>query len=100
VAEARLTLNGKLIGELQDVQPDMPWFEARFVPTEAFAAVEPLFREERELTERADFDADAWQSLWERIWATGATLVLPDGKQVERDFAVHVYDDGTARFRY
>jgi hypothetical protein len=71
VAKARLTLNGELIGELQDVRPDMPWFEARFLPTEAFATVEPLFREERELSETAEFDADAWQSLWERIWGKG-----------------------------
>ena len=100
MAEARLTLNGELIAELQDVQPDMPWFEARFVPAEAFATVEPLFREEREMLDRADFDADAWQTLWEEIWAQGVALVLSDGACIERDFAMHVYDDGTARFRY
>jgi hypothetical protein len=100
VTEARLTLNGESIGELREVRPDMPWFEARFSPTDAFAAVEPLFREEREVSERPNFDAQGWQSLWEQIWAEGVALVLPDGTVVERDFAVHLYEDGTARFRY
>ena len=100
MADVRLTLNGEPIAELHDVQPDMPWFEARFAPTEGFATVEPLFREEREMSERPDFDADAWQTLWEEIWAQGVALVLFDGTRVERDFAVHVYDNGTARFRY
>jgi hypothetical protein len=44
VTEARLTLNGESLGDLREVRPDMPWFEARFIPTDAFAAVEPLFR--------------------------------------------------------
>ena len=100
MADARLTLNGESIAELLDVRPDMPWFEARFVPAEAFATVEPLFREEREMSERADFDVDAWQILWEQIWARGVALVLSDGKRMERDLAAHVFDDGTARFRY
>jgi hypothetical protein len=52
------------------------------------------------LSERTEFDADAWQQLWERIWAEGVALVLPDGTRFKRDFAVHVYDDETARFRY
>jgi hypothetical protein len=100
VDNARLVLNGEPVGELRDVQPDMPWFEARFVAAAGFATVEPLFRQERELSEREDFDAHTWQSLWERIWSQGVTLVLPDGKELDRDFAVHIYDDGTARFRY
>ena len=54
----RLTLNGEPIAELHDVQPDMPWFEARFAPTEGFATVEPLFREEREMSERRRCLAD------------------------------------------
>ena len=75
-------------------------FTARFVPSEAFATVERLFREEREMSERADFDADVWQMQWEAIWARGVALVLSDGSVRERDFAAHAYDDGTARFRY
>jgi hypothetical protein len=100
VASARLTLNGETLGVLEDVRPDMPWFDAWFVRAEAFAEVEPLFREERELVEAGDLDAASWQSLWERIWAGGIALELPDGTGLERDFAVHVHDDGTARFRY
>ena len=95
-----MLINGEPVAELRDVQPDMPWFEARFVGAAGFAAVEPLFREERELSEAAAFDSEAWQSLWEQIWAKGTALELPDGTRVLRDFAVHVYDDGTARFRY
>jgi hypothetical protein len=100
MAVAHLTLNGEPIAELRDVQPDMPWFEARFVPAQSFATVEPLFRKEREMSEQEKFDIDAWQTLWEEIWARGVALVLPDGTRISRDFAVHVYDNGTARFRY
>lgn len=98
--DARLLLRGNVIAELTDVSSDMPWFEARFTRTEAFSEIEPLFREERELSEAANFDADTWQALWERIWAAGVALELADGTRLERDFAVHVYSDGTARFRY
>jgi hypothetical protein len=100
VATARLTRNGETIGVLEDVRPDMPWFDARFARADGFAEIEPLFLQERELVEAGDVDAAAWQSLWERIWAEGVALELPDGTRLERDFAVHVYDDGTARFRY
>jgi hypothetical protein len=93
-------MDGEMIAELTDVRPEMPWFEARFVPTDAFSRVEPLFRQERELAESRDFDAGAWQSIWERIWAEGVAPALADGTRVEREFAVHIYDDGTARFRY
>jgi len=80
----------------------MPWFQARFVALAGFEPLQPLFREELDLVEREDFDADAWQELWERIWAegVGVALLLPDGTEVKRDFAVHVYEDGTVRFRY
>jgi hypothetical protein len=53
-----------------------------------------------ELSERNEFDAVAWQAIWEQIWDAGVTLLLPDGTMVDRDFAVHIYEDGTARFRY
>ena len=78
----------------------MPWFEAEFVPTEVFNEVAPLFRQERELVESVDFDLDEWQAVWERIWDAGISLEAADGTRRDRDFAVHVYDDGTARFRY
>ena len=98
--DARLLLRGEVIAELADARPDMSWFEVRFVGTPGFSEVESLFREERALLDSPDFDSDAWQSVWERIWENGVTLELDDGTRVERDFAVHVYDDGTARFRY
>jgi hypothetical protein len=63
--------------------------------------VEPLFRRELALTESPEpFDADEWQATWEQLWQRGVSLVLSDGSRFERDFAVHVYADGTARFRY
>jgi hypothetical protein len=98
--DVRLLLRGDVVAELTDVSADMPWFEARFKRTEAFSEIEPLFREERELAEADHFDADEWQATWERIWATGVALELADGTRLELDFAVHVYSDGTARFRY
>ena len=73
----------------------------RITTTETFGEVEPLFRRELALTESLEqFDVDAWQETWEQLWQRGVSLLLPDGSRVERDFAVHVYDDGTARFRY
>jgi hypothetical protein len=100
VGDARLLRDEDVIAELKDVRPDMPWFEARFIPTEAFSDVAPLFRKEREVLESGSFDADEWEAVWERIWAAGISLALADGTRLDRDFAVHVYDDGTARFRY
>jgi hypothetical protein len=74
---------------------------AQFTATEAFAEVEALFRRELALVESDDiFDADEWQKTWEQLWERGVALHLPDGKRLDRDFAVHVYEDGTARFRY
>jgi len=94
-------LRGDVIARLEDVHPDMPWFEANFVRGEGFEQVESLFREERALVDSgAGFDADAWQAVWEKIYEAGVSLTLSDGTRMDRDFAVHVYDDGTARFRY
>ena len=97
------------IARLEDLQPDLPWRRAwrlpwlvgRVTTTEAFREVEPLFGRERELTESPEpFDADEWQAIWEQLWQRGVSLLLPDGSRFERDFAVHVYEDGTARVRY
>jgi hypothetical protein len=96
------------IARLEDLQPDLPWrrawrlpwFVARVTTTEAFRDVESLFRRERELTESPEPNADEWQATWEQLWQRGVTLLLADGSRFERDFAVHVYEDGTARLRY
>ena len=102
-------LGDRVIARLEDIQADMPWsrawriswFVSRITTTEAFGEVEPLFRRELALTESPEpFDVDAWQETWEQLWQRGVSLLLPDGSRVERDFAVHVYEDGTARFRY
>lgn len=98
---ALLVCGDDILGRLEDVRPDMPWFEARFVATNAFADVEHLFHRELELVESGDaLDVDGWEAAWEQIWGRGVGLVLPDGTRLDRDFAVHVYDNGTARFRY
>jgi hypothetical protein len=94
-------LGDRMIAQLDDIRPDMPWYVASFTGTEAYAEVEPLLRAELALTESDDgFDADEWQKMWEALWQRGLSLRLPDGTNLHRDFAVHVYDDGTARFRY
>jgi hypothetical protein len=109
VDAAVLMLGDRVIARLEDIQPDMnwarawrlPWFVSRITTTEAFGEVEPLFRRELALTKSPEpFDVDAWQETWEQLWQRGVSLLLPDGSRVERDFAVHVYEDGTARFRY
>jgi hypothetical protein len=102
-------LGGREIARLEEIQPDvpwrrawrLPWFVGRITTTQAFGEVEPLFRHELELADSPEpFDADEWQATWEHLWQRDVNLVLPDGSRVERDFVVHVYDDGTARFRY
>jgi hypothetical protein len=109
VDTAVLMLDERVIARLEDTQPDMPWrrawrlpwFAGRITTTEAFREVEPLFRRELALTESPEaFDVDAWQEIWEQLWQRGVSLLLPDGSRVKRDFVVHVYEDGTARFRY
>ena len=72
-----------------------PWFVGRITTTEAFGEVEPLFRRELALVE----SPEPWQETWEALWQRGVSLLLSDGSRVERDFAVHVFDDGTARFQ-
>ena len=71
----------------------------RVTTTEVFREVEPLFRQELALAELPGH-ADQWQATWEQLWQRGVNLRLSDGSRFERDFAVHVYEDGTARFRY
>ena len=94
-------LGDREIGRLDDVEPDMPWYSARFTPGEAFPEVEPLLKRDLAITESAHgFDADAWQATWEELWGMGLHLQLDDGVRVDRDFAVHIYEDGAARFRY
>jgi hypothetical protein len=108
VDAAVLMLGEQVIARLEGMRPDMPWrrawrlpwFVGRITTTEAFREVEPLFRRELALTESPEPNTDEWQATWEELWQRGVNLVLPDGSRVERDFAVHVYDDGTARFRY
>ena len=106
---AVLMLGERVIARIEDIQPDVPWsrawrqrwFLGRITTTEAFREVEPLFRRELALTDSPEsFDVGEWQETWELLWQRGVNLVLPDGSRVERDFAVHVYEDGTARFRY
>jgi hypothetical protein len=103
VETAVLMHGDRVIARLEDIQADVPWsrawrvrwFVSRITTTEAFGEVEPLFRRERALAK----SPEPWQETWEQLWQRGVSLLLPDGSRVEHDFAVHVYDDGTARFR-
>ena len=109
VDAAVLLLGERVIARFEDLQPDMPWRRAwrlpwlvgRVTTTVAFREVEPLFQRELALTESSEpFDVEEWQATWEQLWQRGVNLLLPDGSRFERDFAVHVYGDGTARLRY
>ena len=78
----------------------MPWFEARFIPTERFAEFAPFFERELELVEGPEpFDVEEWERTMQEIYSRGAVLMLADGERVQ-EFMLHVYPDGTARFRY
>jgi hypothetical protein len=97
---AFLNLGDAVIARLDDVRPDQPWFVCRFTPEPGFAEVQHLFQQELALVEGDDFDPIAWDAVWEELWRRGLTLNLPGGRRLTTNFAVHVYDDGTARFRY
>ncbi len=43
-----------LLGRLYVEDVNMPWFYCKWEPTEAFAALEPQFREARKLCEESD----------------------------------------------
>jgi hypothetical protein len=61
----------------------------------------PLFRCELSIVERYGvLDSDGWRATWDGLWACGVALALPSGRRLERGFTIHLYDDGTARFRY
>jgi hypothetical protein len=96
-----LVVADDVVARLDDIHSDMPWFECRFTPTERVREFEPLFERELSLVESGEpFDPVEWERTWEAIWSAGLVLVLPDGERVERGYAVHVYSDGTARFRH
>jgi hypothetical protein len=78
----------------------MPWFEVRFVPTDAFPGSSRFFAKRASFQSHGIAMPARGSPFWERIWAEGVAPALADGTRVEPDFTVHIYDDGTARFRY
>ena len=95
----KLVLKDELLGTLDVLGPDQPWFECRFRPAEGFEAVRHLFDRELALLEdQPTFDPSAWEAAWNAIWQAGVSLETSRGEQVA-GFVVHIYPDGIARLR-
>jgi hypothetical protein len=98
-AKYQLVCGTSILGELSLVDRDQAWEECQFTPTEAFASVQTLFARELSLLEGSpQFDAEAWESVWDEIRKTGVRLRSSDGTEFS-DFVLHIHDDGTARLR-
>ena len=84
--------DGTVLGRLEAVDDDMPWYECRFTPTAAFDRVAPLFAEELALLNR-ESDMEAWQHAYDRIVALALEL-RPEGAGAPvRKFILHVNGD-------
>jgi len=100
LGQARLMVGDELIATLDGVNVDMPWFECRFTPEDAFEKFAPLFERELSLVEApGEMDVEEWERTMREIWSRGLVLVLDGGERIE-EYALHVYADGTARLRY
>jgi hypothetical protein len=86
-----------VLGTLTKTDVDMPWVQCTFVPTPAFATIQPLFEAEQQaLTDQNDV---LWEQLYEQIDALGLRLVNQDKGQSIGQFLLHI-DGDQAWFRY
>ena len=96
----QLKRGNALLGTLQVIDLDQPWFICEFVRASGFESVKPLFDEELALLEGSDnFDIDAWENAYSRIDDLGLQLVPTDGGTPIDEFVLHI-DGQEARFRY
>ena len=78
----------ELIAELVVERLDPPWFRGRVVPRDGFAALRPLFDDERDLVAKLDRDPAAWASAYRRLRGE-VRLIKPDGHDVP-EFLLHI----------
>jgi len=78
----------ELVAELVVERLDAPWFRGRVVPRDGFAALRPLFDDERDLVANLDRDPAAWTSAYRRLRGE-VRLIKPDGHQVP-EFLLHI----------
>jgi hypothetical protein len=89
----RLLLGEKELGQVDTLEVDewVGWLRGRFTPWNSFDEVEDLFAKERETWGVAiDDGAAAFRGVWEEIWRSGVSLVLPDGTRASRDYLLHL----------
>src|SRR4051812_22938767 len=93
-------LGAEEIGRVEQIELDewVGWFRGRWAPSPRFAEVEELFAAERAFV-LGRYDAHAWRSVWEQMWARGVRLVF-DGTQFDRDFAVEIESEDKAWLTY
>lgn len=90
-----------LLGILTFDYVAQPWFMCKFVPTEAFATVKPLFDEELALlnAEKLDEYEKVWEQIDALIDALKLRLVLANTGDVIEEFLLHIQGN-KAWFRY
>ena len=76
------------VAELVVERLDPPWFRGRVVPRDGFAALRPLFDDERDLVAKLDRDPAAWASAYRRLRGE-VRLIKPDGHEVP-EFLLHI----------
>jgi hypothetical protein len=85
-----------LIGTLNVTEQDMPWYNAQFEPTSAYAAYRPVFEEGNNL--RSGDDPDAWSTWRKKVDDLGLRLIRLDDQAVASEFILYI-DGNTADFR-
>jgi hypothetical protein len=95
----RLLLGTTVLGTIEDLVPDFPWWDGRFVPEPAFERIRPLF--EGELRLLNEDRIEELEQEWGRIRAMDLRLDLGDGPALlfGDEFLLHIEGD-RLRVRY
>jgi len=95
----RLLRGSTLLATISDLQPDMPFFEGRFIAEPAFEQVRPLFEDEWRILNERPFEE--WEQAWNLVRALGLSLDPGDGSPSRgpEEYLLHVKGD-RARLRY
>jgi hypothetical protein len=85
-----------LIGTLHVTEQDMPWYNAQFEPTSAYAEYRPVFEEGSSV--RSGDDPDAWSAWRKKVSDLGLRLMRHHDQAVASEFILYI-DGTTADFR-
>ncbi len=86
-----------VLGHLTYSEGDFPWVTCKFVPTEDFSSIAPLFAEELDLLNQERMED--WEMAYEKLMATGIQMVADTGDETITEFILHI-ERNEAWFRY